>query len=165
MNIGSLFSRHARYRPNHLAVVFGDQRLSWSEFNCSINRLAHALLNLGIGKGDKVATILPNCLEQLEAYWASAKIGAVVVPSSTLLLEKAMKTLLQDSDAVMLITNADFADKINTIKPALPVSSTAIRLWIHFFITPSVLCLRHPCRLCPRPCGKQSHQTSEPEAG
>jgi acyl-CoA synthetase (AMP-forming)/AMP-acid ligase II len=120
MNIGSLFSRHARYRPNHLAVVFGDQRLSWSEFNRSINRLAHALLNLGIGKGDKVATILPNCLEQLEAYWASAKIGAVVVPSSTLLLEKAMKTLLQDSDAVMLITNASFVDKVDAIRSDLP---------------------------------------------
>ena len=82
MNIGSLFSRHARYRPDHPAVVFGDQRLTWSEFNQSINRLANALLGLGIRKGDKVATILPNCLEQLEVYWASAKIGAVVVPSS-----------------------------------------------------------------------------------
>jgi len=119
MNIGSLFSRHALYRPNHPAVVFGDQRLTWSEFNLSINRLANALLNLGIGKGDKVATILPNCLEQLEAYWASAKIGAVVVPSSTLLLEKAMRTLLQDSDAVMLITNASFVDKVDAIRSEL----------------------------------------------
>ncbi len=120
MNIGSLFSRHARYRPNHLAVVFGDQRLTWYEFNQSINRLANAFLDLGIGKGDKVATILPNCLEQLEVYWAVAKIGAVVVPSSTLLLERAMRTLLQDSDAVMLITTAGFADKINAIKSELP---------------------------------------------
>ena len=120
MNIGSLFSRHARYRPNHPAVVFGDQRLSWFEFNQSINRLANALLDLGIRKGDKVATILPNCLEQLEVYWASAKIGAAVVPSSTLLLEKAMKTLLQDSDAAMLITNAAFVEKVDTIRSELP---------------------------------------------
>jgi acyl-CoA synthetase (AMP-forming)/AMP-acid ligase II len=120
MNIGSLFSRHARYRPDHPAVVVGDQRLSWFEFNQSINRLANALLGLGIGKGDKVATILPNCLEQLEVYWASAKIGAVVVPSSTLLLEKAMKPLLQDSDAAMLITNAGFVEKVDTIRSELP---------------------------------------------
>jgi acyl-CoA synthetase (AMP-forming)/AMP-acid ligase II len=132
MNIGSLFSRHARYRPNHPAVVFGDQRLTWSEFNHSINRLAHALLGMGIRKGDKVATILPNCLEQLEVYWASAKIGAVVVPSSTLLLEKAMKTLLRDSDAVMLITNADFVDKINTIKPEVPAIADDRYLLVDF---------------------------------
>ena len=102
MNLGSLFSRHARYRPEHLAVVFEDQRLTWLEFNQQINRLANALLNLGIQKGDKVATILPNCLELMEVYWAVAKIGAVVVPASTLLLEQAMKTLLQNSDSVLL---------------------------------------------------------------
>ena len=120
MNLGSLFSHHARYRPDHLAVVFEDQRLTWSEFNRQINRLANALVNLGIQKGDKVTTILPNCLELLEIYWAIAKIGAVVVPASTLLLEQAMKTLLQDSDSVLLITNSQFVDKIDAIKPELP---------------------------------------------
>jgi len=120
MNIGSLFTRHARYRSNHLAVVFGDQRLTWLEFNRSINRLANAMLGLGIRQGDKVATILPNCLELLETYWAAAKIGAVVVPLSTLLLEKAMQTLLQDSDSVLLITNAGFVEKISHIRSELP---------------------------------------------
>ena len=86
MNIGSLFSRHAQYRPNHLAIVFKDQRLTWLELNQNINRLANALLGMGIQKGDKVATLLPNCLELLEVYWAVAKIGAVVVPLSTMLL-------------------------------------------------------------------------------
>jgi len=120
MNIGSLFARHARYRSDHLAVVFGDQRLNWLEFNKSINRLANALLDMGIRKGDKVATILPNCLELLEVYWAAAKTGAVVVPLSTLLLEKAMQTLLQDSDSVLLITNSAFVEKINHIRSGLP---------------------------------------------
>ncbi len=120
MNIGSLFSRHAKYRPNHLAVVFEDQRLTWLEFNQQINRLANAFIDLGIQKGDKVATILPNCLELLEVYWAVAKMGAVVVPSSTLLLEPAMKTLLNDSDTVLLVTNSEFVDKIDSIKADLP---------------------------------------------
>ena len=120
MNLGSLFYHHARYRPSHLAVVFEDQRLTWLEFNKQINRLANALVNLGIQKGDKVTTILPNCLELLEIYWALAKIGAVVVPASTLLLEPAMKTLLQDSDSVSLITNSEFVEKIDAIKSELP---------------------------------------------
>ena len=120
MNIGNLFARHAKYRPDHLAVVFEDQRLTWAEYNRQINRLANALLKLGITKGDKVATILPNCLELLVTYWACAKIGAVVVPFSTLLRAGAMKTLLQNSDTVMVITNAGFVDEINSIKGELP---------------------------------------------
>ena len=123
MNIGSLFARHARYRPNHLAFVFEEQRLTWVELNRSINRLANALLALGVQKGDKVATILPNCTELYETYWAVTKIGAVVVPFSTMLLEQAMKSLLQDSDSVLLITNSSFADQISTIKSELTAIS------------------------------------------
>jgi acyl-CoA synthetase (AMP-forming)/AMP-acid ligase II len=120
VNIGSLFSRHAKYRPNHLAVVFGDQRLTHKEFNRNINRLAHALLDAGIGRGDKIATVLPNCIELLEVYWAVAKIGAVVVPFSTLLLETAMKSLLRDADAVMVVTNSSFVSMMDNIRSELP---------------------------------------------
>ena len=119
MNIGSLFSRHARYRPDHLAVVFKEQRLTHAQFNRSINQLANALKALGIKKGDHVATILPNSLELLETFWACAKIGAVVVPLSTLLLEKAMKSLLQDSDTILVITTSGFADMLDKIKKDL----------------------------------------------
>ena len=120
MNIGSLFSRHARYRPVQTAVVFGDRRLTHLQFNREINRLANALLALGVNKGDKVATLLPNCLELLEVYWASAKIGAVVVPLSTLLRPKALVSLLNDADAVMLVTSSGFADVVESIKAELP---------------------------------------------
>jgi acyl-CoA synthetase (AMP-forming)/AMP-acid ligase II len=120
MNIGSLFSRHARYRPNHLAVIFGDRRLTHREFNSEINRLANSLLALGVRKGDKIATLLPNCLELLEVYWASAKIGAVVVPLSTLLMGKAIASLLNDADARMLVTSTGFTDIVEPIKADLP---------------------------------------------
>jgi len=123
MNIGTLFSRHARYRPNHLAFVFENQRLTWRELNRSINRLANALTALGIQKGDKIATILPNSFELYETYWAAAKIGAVIVPLSTLLLEQAMKSLLQDSDSVLLITNSNFIENINAVKTELSAIS------------------------------------------
>lgn len=119
MHIGALFTRHARYRPEHIAVVFGDSRLTYREFNRSINRTANALLDLGIRKGDKVATVLPNCLELLEIYWACGKIGAVVVPMSTLLLQSALKSLLSDSDASLVATNADFIPLIDAIRSDL----------------------------------------------
>ena len=73
MNIGALLPRHARYRPDHLALVVGDQRLTYQKLNAVVNRLANALLANGIAKGEKIATILPNCLELMIAYWAAAK--------------------------------------------------------------------------------------------
>jgi len=120
MNIGSLLTRHARYRPDHTAVVFNEHRLSFSEFNRRVNRLANALLDMGLSKGDKIATILPNCLELLEIYWAVAKIGAVVVPLSTLTRGRGLVNLLQDSDVTAVLTNRDFVDEVDAIKPDLP---------------------------------------------
>ncbi len=96
MNIGALLSRHARYRPNHLALVAGGQRLTYRELNAIANRLANALLASGVAKGDKIATLLPNCLELMTAYWAAAKTGIVIVPMSTLLQERGLASLLRD---------------------------------------------------------------------
>jgi len=129
MNLGSIFTRHARYRGESPAVVFGERRLSWSEFNREINGTANALLDLGIEKGDRVATLLPNCLELLEVYWAVAKIGAVVVPMSTLLREGALVSLLNNSGASAVITDDRFAELLSGIRDKLPAISA------HRFLT------------------------------
>ncbi|MFZ0418594.1 MAG: AMP-binding protein [Candidatus Sulfotelmatobacter sp.] len=119
MNIGLLLPRHARYRPNHTAVVCEDSRLSFREFNARVNRLANALSGLGVNKGDKVTTILPNCLSLLETYWAVAKIGAVVVPLSSLLREKPLSALIQDSDTGTIIASPDCAGPLANIRHEL----------------------------------------------
>lgn len=119
MNIGSLLPNHARYRPHDTAVIFEDCRLSFREFNARVNRLANALTSLGMKKGDKVATILSNCVNLLETYWAVAKIGAVVVPLSPLLRDKALCSLLQDSDSGTIIASPDFAEPLAAIKHEL----------------------------------------------
>ncbi len=119
MNVASLITRNAHYRPDHTAVVFGDQRLTSSEFNERVNRLANALHELGVRKGDKIATILQNCLELVESYWAIAKLGAVIVPLSQLLRGKGLLNLLTDSDTSAVITNSCFAAELNSIRSEL----------------------------------------------
>jgi non-ribosomal peptide synthetase component E (peptide arylation enzyme) len=54
MNLAALLSRHARYRPEHLAVVFEDQRLTFRQLDTRVNRLANALLAKGLVNGDKM---------------------------------------------------------------------------------------------------------------
>ncbi len=120
MNLGTLLPRHARFRPDHSAIIFEDRRLTYAEFHKSVNRLANALLSLGIRKGDKVATILPNGLELYETYWAVTRIGAVVVPLSPLLRGTGLTTLLNDSDTGVVITNRSFVEVLDPIKDQLP---------------------------------------------
>lgn len=117
--IHTLLTRHATYRPNHLAVVFDDQRLTYRAFNARVNQVANALLGRGLKKGDKVATILPNCLEQLDLYWAAAKTGLVVVPLSPMLRSKGLSRLLNDSDASAVITNHAFWPHLERVRDDL----------------------------------------------
>jgi acyl-CoA synthetase (AMP-forming)/AMP-acid ligase II len=107
--MGALPARHARYRPHHTAVVIAPSaeeheiRLSWREFDAHVNRCAHALASLGVTKGDRVATVLPNSLLLLTTYWACAKLGAVVVPLSPLLNASGLSTLVLDAQPRVVI--------------------------------------------------------------
>lgn len=120
MQIGSLLSRHAKYRPNHLCLVFEDRRLTYKEFNAEVNRLANALLKAGLKKGEKFATVLPNCLELMTTYWAAAKTGLVIVPCSPLMQASGLTSLLQNSDARLVIAGSSFAEILTEIKGSLP---------------------------------------------
>jgi long-chain acyl-CoA synthetase len=96
LTLGRLVTRHARYRPAHTAVVIGNQRLTYLQINDFVNRCANALTALGVGRGDRVATILPNSLELLATYWSCAKLGAAAVPLSPLLLAPGLISLLNE---------------------------------------------------------------------
>jgi long-chain acyl-CoA synthetase len=99
VQLAGLVRHHARYRPDHTAVVFESERLTWREFAARVARCANVLRGLGVGKGDKVATVLGNCRERLEVYWAVPFMGAVLVPLSPLLTASGLESLLRDSDA------------------------------------------------------------------
>ena len=123
MSLDTLLARHARYAPRKTAVVCGDCRLTFVEFNERVNRLANALLDSGLRHGDKVATILDNSIEVLEIYHAVAKTGLVVVPLSPLLRGDGLANLLRDSDAVAVITQRKAIPHLDAVRSGL----TAIR--------------------------------------
>ncbi len=120
MNIGSLLPHHARYRPDHPAFVCGEARFTYRTFNAYVNKLANALLARGLTKGDKFATVLPNCTQLMAAYWAAAKTGLVIVPSSTMLNQGGLATLLKSSDTALVIADAAFADVLDRLRKDLP---------------------------------------------
>jgi len=119
MNLGLLLGQHSRYRPDHLAVVCDGDRLTFRELEAQVNRLANALLSLGLRKGDKLAVVLPNCIELLHAYRAAALTGIVIVPLSPLLRGPGLISLLRDSDSVAVLSCGAMIDALNEARSEL----------------------------------------------
>lgn len=103
------------------AVIFpgalgDDRRLSYRKLNEQANRLANALLALGVKKGDRVALLMPNCPQFVISYYAVLKIGGIVVATNPLYSPREMEFQLKDSGAETIIVLSLFYKMIASLK-------------------------------------------------
>lgn len=80
INVGDSLTRTAALRPDQTAVVDGERRWTYAEFNTWVNRLSHGLVQRGYAAGDALALASANSAEFLATYYACAKTGIVCVP-------------------------------------------------------------------------------------
>ena len=112
-NIGWWLAKRAFLSPQREAYVGDDgARLTFAELNERCNRIANAFLDAGVRKGERVALLLMNSPEFVEAYFALAKIGAVVVPLNWRLVADELEFILKDSGAQRLVFDDEFADTV-----------------------------------------------------
>lgn len=104
MNIADNLDRAAFHFPNRTAVIDGDRRVSYSEFNRDANRVASALVSLGIEPGDHAALCAPNSYAWLVLYFSAIKAGAVAVTFSHLLPKDELARTLADCRPKVLFT-------------------------------------------------------------
>jgi acyl-CoA synthetase (AMP-forming)/AMP-acid ligase II len=117
MQIGA--TANAQNYPDKLAVIFGDSRYTWREWNARINQLAHGLRSLGLHKGDRVAVLLNNCSESLEATNAVSKVGMSVVPLNYRLTADEIEYIVDNSDARAFIFESELADRVDAVRDKL----------------------------------------------
>lgn len=113
---GEVLARNARNFPDRLAVIDGKRRISYSIFNQRVNSLANSLREMGVGRGDRVATMLFNSLEIAECYFAAAKLGAVVVPIHTRLAPPEILYIVNHCGARVMVFDGRFINHINRVR-------------------------------------------------
>lgn len=99
MNLSKVLSVNARKYPNKEALVMGDERVTYSEWDQRVNRLAHHLREKGIQKGDKVVVIAPNSIEFAMVYYAVIRAEGIVVPVNARSTIEEVKYIIQDCEA------------------------------------------------------------------
>lgn len=90
--------------PGRTAILFKGARMSYAELDASVDRLAAALEQMGVTKGDRVAIHMPNCPQFVLAYYATLRLGAIVVPCNPLYRAQEMVHQLNNSGAKIIFT-------------------------------------------------------------
>jgi len=109
-NLGELLTLSAKKHPRRIAIVFGQKKINDRTLDELTNHIAAGLIHLGIKNQEKVAIFLDNCPEFVISYYAILKAGAVVVPINYMFKMEEAKYVLQDSQAVAMITSRVYAD-------------------------------------------------------
>jgi amino acid adenylation domain-containing protein len=107
-----MFERQCKSTPDRTALVFEDQRLSYSELNERANRMAGWLISSGIGAESRVAVCLPRSVEMVVAVLATLKAGACYVPLDPSHPADRLRLMLDDSRADLLICRAESLDSL-----------------------------------------------------
>jgi fatty-acyl-CoA synthase len=108
----SFLERAALVFPDHTAIIHGRQRIAYAEFYARSRRLASALAQHGIRRGDTVAAMLANTPPMLEAHYGVPMAGAVLCALNTRLDAAALAFILDHGEAKALITDREFAPVI-----------------------------------------------------
>jgi acyl-CoA synthetase (AMP-forming)/AMP-acid ligase II len=108
MPVGDMIRRSASRFPDKTALIFRDNRITYGELNRRVNALANRLLDMGGRKGDRVAVILHNCPQYIEAYFACAKSGLIFVPINNLLKQRELTQIIQYIEPRFLLLDSDF---------------------------------------------------------
>ena len=111
--------RNALLYPNKEAFVYGDKRITFSEFNTRINKLIHALHKMGVKKGDVLGILSWSCLGFVEVYGTSMKGGFIASPFNPRLKEEELEYIINYSEANTLFVGPELLEVANTLRPRL----------------------------------------------
>ncbi len=109
------------------ALVHGDERRSWSEFDRRAAGVAKTLLGAGLGRAAKVAQYLYNCNEYLESVFGALKVAMVPVNTNYRYADDELVYLFDNSDSEAVVFHGTFAGRIAGIRHRVP----GVRLWLH----------------------------------
>ncbi|MEO1455499.1 MAG: AMP-binding protein [Pseudomonadota bacterium] len=95
-------------------------RWTYGQLKRASDRLANALAARGVGRGDRVAILLPQCAEVMITHFAAHKLGAISLPLFTLFGSDALAFRLADSGAKVVVTDGDHVDRVAALRGDLP---------------------------------------------
>ena len=123
-----LIEQHGRWQANRPAVREGDRTLTWAQFDDHTNRVGQALLALGLGPGSRIAILMANSLEMVEAMFGALKAGVSVVPLNLSVNDATVAAMITDSSAVAVVASGEHCSRIDALQATGQLPRSLIRI-------------------------------------
>ena len=123
--IGEIFRRNAQVVPDRVAASLGDETLTYRELDHAGNRLANALRELGVGRGDRVVSWADTCLDVLPLFVALAKLGAVFAPLNARLAVEEASDIVRFARPRLLVADPGHGEAATRVAKAAGVPLSA----------------------------------------
>jgi fatty-acyl-CoA synthase len=128
MSHGEQLARIARKYPERVAFVCEEDSRTFREVDSRVNRLARGLGARGVGQGDRVAVLMGNSIEMIEAIYAGWRLGAIVVPVNFRLVAPEVEYVLGDSGARAVIVDEALLPLVDAVRPSLAAVDAVVVL-------------------------------------
>jgi long-chain acyl-CoA synthetase len=128
VNLKQMLEKSASEVPQKEAIILGSHRVTYGELEEASNKLANALIGLGLKKGDHVAILMSHCPEWVVNYFGVVKAGGVAVLLGSMLKAPELAPLLRDSDAQILITEKSFSRMLSPVLSDIPLLKHVIEV-------------------------------------
>jgi fatty-acyl-CoA synthase len=117
--IGDFLRRAAKVYPDKVAIVDGDQRITYREFEHRVGRLANGLRSIDVRSGDRVCILSPNSHFFLESYYGVPHISAILVPLNFRLTPTDHDYIINHAGVKVVIADPEYVRIVEEIRPAL----------------------------------------------
>ena len=128
LNLGEIVAAHARLLPEKIGTRDSRRAMTFNEWNARACKLANALLDLGLTKGDRVALLAYNRVEWMELYIALAKAGLVAVPINFRLVTPEIQYIAEHCEAKAIVVQDELAPQVEPLRGKLAIPGKA---WIY----------------------------------
>src|ERR1044072_171493 len=127
----NLFEGVFSHDPAAPAIEFGSRHISYGELRSATLQMAHAIVSLGVRPGDRIALLLHDSPEFVEAFIATCSLGAIAVPINMSLPLEEQCSILHNCSATLALAEADLCstlpthapEKLRSLKKIVPVDS------------------------------------------
>ncbi|MQC18847.1 MAG: hypothetical protein DWG80_07220, partial [Chloroflexi bacterium] len=128
MNTAEFLTISAAIVPDRIAIAGPDERVTYAELQSRANRLAQAFQSMGIGRGQAVGVMAVNSVEFAEIYYASAAVGATMVPLNFRAKPEELTYMIDSTDVAALFIAERYFSIFESIASSTPSVKHVITL-------------------------------------